>query len=151
MSPGAPAASIAVVIAAFSALAMVKPLLPATVLSLPMSAVAHAEKASSQAPTQSVNQTSSGMKITSCQVVSMRDESISADCLAEVARLCDGRNFCGVPIGYNLTGGKDIDPKAGVIGKQVTITYVCGPIVRQRGPYEQNAHATLFLDCGGPF
>jgi len=89
-----------------------------------------------------------GIKIASCTVSSTRDPGNAYDCSAEAAKDCNGRGECEIPIGYNLTAGKDIEPGSGLTGKRVTIKYDCGDAKwRQRGPYYQNDHATLILEC----
>jgi hypothetical protein len=91
---------------------------------------------------------STGIKITSCSVSSTKNASLTHDCSAEAAKICNGKNECEIQIGYNLSSGKDIDPKAGVLGKMVTILYDCGDAKsRQRGPYSQSDHASLMLEC----
>lgn len=91
----------------------------------------------------------SGMKITSCVLSSTIDVDKTYDCSSVVAKLCDGKRECEIPIGYNLSAGKDIEPSGGFLGKKVAITFTCGSRSVQRGPYHQNDHATLLLDCSG--
>ena len=93
---------------------------------------------------------SAGMKIVSCTVASIDETKQPYDCSPRAAELCNGKDLCEIQIGYNLTDGKDIDPTIGVVGKLVSIRYACGAIIRQRGPYNQNDHATLILECNGP-
>lgn len=95
-----------------------------------------------------------GMKaeiaVKSCVVESKNSAGKSYDCVREAQTACDGKDLCEIAIGDNLTGGKDIDPSAGFLDKTVTLTYICGGSTRQRGPFEQNNHATAVLDCFGP-
>ena len=91
---------------------------------------------------------SPNIQITSCLVSAAADKTY--DCKAEATKaveLCYGTAQCEVQIGYNLTSGKDIDPGSGYFGKQVTITYKCGETPQQRGPYYQDDHASLILEC----
>jgi hypothetical protein len=88
------------------------------------------------------------IQIRSCLVSAAADKTY--DCKAEATKaveLCNGTPQCEVQIGYNLTSGKDIDPGSGYFGKQVTITYMCGETPQQRGPYYQDDHASLVLEC----
>lgn len=92
------------------------------------------------------------LKITSCLVYSVKSSGKTYDCTTEAnqaAEVCDRMQACEIPIGYNLTSGKDIDPGSGFLGKQVKITYMCGEIRQQSGPYNQDDHASLVLDCSG--
>ena len=93
----------------------------------------------------------SNIKITSCMVSSVRDKSIQHDCTGIAASQCNGKDNCELPIGFNLTDGKDIDP-VGVpmvrrLGKLVDIEYLCGDHKEKRGPNPQNNNATLSLAC----
>ena len=91
---------------------------------------------------------SAKMQITSCVVHASPGKNY--DCKADATKAveaCNGTAVCEVQIGYNLTSGKDIDPGSGYFGKQVTITYMCGETPQQRGPYYQDDHASLVLEC----
>ncbi len=102
------------------------------------------------APAQGLPSTPPAINIQSCSVRTTGDTDKTYDCSAEVAKACNGQPTCELQIGYNLTAGKDIDPSSGFEGKLVTVVYDCGvasPVSRQRGPYNQNDHATLLLDC----
>ena len=88
------------------------------------------------------------IEIKSCLVSASADKTY--DCKAEATKAverCNGSAQCEIQIGYNLTSGKDIDPGSGYFGKQVTITYMCGETPQQRGPYYQDDHASLVLEC----
>ena len=87
------------------------------------------------------------IRISACSVYSTRDESRKVDCTAVAAKACDGQAICDLPIGVNLTDGRDIDSRS---FKKAKVTYVCGQLVRTRGPYPQNDNATLTLTCTGP-
>jgi hypothetical protein len=50
------------------------------------------------------------IKVTACVVSSVRDKSIHQDCTSKASKLCDGTQYCELPIGVNLTDGRDIDP-----------------------------------------
>lgn len=92
------------------------------------------------------------MQITSCLVYSVKSSSKTYDCTTEAkkaAEACNRKQACDIPIGYNLTSGKDIDSGSGFLGKQVKIAYTCGDIPLQGGPYNQDDHASLVLDCSG--
>lgn len=89
------------------------------------------------------------MQITSCLVYLTKSPDKTYECTATVAEACNGKQQCEMPIGYNLTGGKDVDPASGFLGKMVKITYTCGGHSRQRGPYQQNEHASMILECSG--
>lgn len=91
-----------------------------------------------------------GMRITSCVVYSAKAPDKTYDCMQEAAKVCNGKQLCDIQIGYNLTAGTDIEPGSGFLGKFVKFTYVCGDLARQRGPYHQNDHATMTLECHGP-
>lgn len=89
-----------------------------------------------------------GIKIASCAVSSTRNPTKTYDCSALVTKLCNGRGECEIQIGDNLTDGKDVDPASGFPDKMVTIKYDCGDAKpKQRGPYPQSNHASLFLEC----
>src|SRR6266478_5405750 len=91
-------------------------------------------------------------QITSCLVYSVKSSSKIHDCTMEAKKAADACNraqTCEVPIGYNLTSGNDIDSGSGFLGKQVKITYTCGEIRLQSGPYNQDDHASVVLDCSG--
>lgn len=95
--------------------------------------------------------TSGSIKVTSCVVSSVRDKSIHHDCTSKAATLCNGSQYCELPIGLNLTDGRDIDP-VGVpmvrrLGKNVDVEFQCGKTTEKRGPNPQNNNATLILSC----
>jgi hypothetical protein len=95
--------------------------------------------------------TSLVIKVTSCVVFSVRDKSIRHDCTSKASSLCDGSQYCELPIGFNLTDGRDIDP-VGVpmvrrLGKNVDVEFQCGKTTEKRGPNPQNNNATLILSC----
>ncbi len=109
-------------------------------------AISHAPAATAQ----SIPSGAPAIKVSSCLVRATGDSDKIYDCSVEVAGACNGQPGCNLQIGYNLTAGKDIDPGSGFAGKLVTVVYDCGPaspVSRQRGPYHQSDHATLFLDC----
>ena len=92
------------------------------------------------------------VQITSCVVSSTKSPGKTYDCTTEArkaAQACKPTEECEIPIGYNLTSGKDIDPGSGFLGKRVTIIYTCGGGPQQGGPYQQDDHATLVMDCTG--
>ena len=94
---------------------------------------------------------SDSIKITSCVVSSVRDKSIHQDCTSTASKLCNGSQYCELPIGFNLTEGRDIDP-VGVpmvrrLGKVVDVEFQCGKATERRGPNPQNNNATLILSC----
>lgn len=104
------------------------------------------------APTEAQENASApgGMQITSCVVYSTKSADKTYDCLRQAAEACNGRLWCEIPIGHDLTAGTDVDPNAGFLDKSVKFTYVCGGVSRQRGPYHQNDHASMVLECNGP-
>lgn len=91
------------------------------------------------------------IKVATCSVSSVRDKSIRFDCTPKAAEACDGKAKCELPIGVNLTDGRDIDPVGPLsvrrLGKVVAVTYKCGSTTARRGPYHQSDNATLLLDC----
>jgi len=92
------------------------------------------------------------MQITSCLVSSVKSPGKTYDCTTEANKsvaACNGTELCEIPIGYNLTAGKDIDPGSGFLGKRVKIVYQCGAVSQQWGPYNQDDHASLVMDCSG--
>ena len=92
------------------------------------------------------------IKITSCVVYAVKQAGVSQDCTAQARQAlgtCSEAQACEIPIGLNLTSGKDLDPGSGFLGKQVKITYTCGTEKMQGGPYQQDDHASLVLDCSG--
>ena len=94
---------------------------------------------------------SGSIKVTSCVVSSVRDKSIHQDCTSKASSVCDGSQYCELPIGFNLTDGRDIDP-VGVpmvrrLGKVVDVKFQCGKTTETRGPNPQNNNATLILSC----
>lgn len=99
-----------------------------------------------------VPETAARIRLISCVVTSARDAGPRYDCMSEARSelaACNNATFCEIPIGVNLTNGKDIDPGTGFLGKRVTIAYSCGTYSMQGGPYEQDDHATVVLDCNG--
>lgn len=103
-----------------------------------------------QLQAQESSPSSHGMRITSCLVYSAKSPDRTYDCSAEAARICNDKQLCEIQIGDNLTAGKDIEPGAGFLGRLVKFTYACGELLRQRGPYHQNDHASMILECNGP-
>src|SRR5688572_1208658 len=92
------------------------------------------------------------LQITSCVVSATKSPEKIYDCTAEARKAvedCKQMRECEIPIGYNLTSGKDIDPGSGFLGKRVIIIYTCGGGPQQGGPYHQNDHASLVMDCSG--
>ena len=90
-------------------------------------------------------------QITSCLVFSVKSANKTYDCTTEARKAvhaCDPTQACEIPIGYNLTQGKDIDPGTGFLGKQVRINFTCADTPLQAGPYQQDDHASVILDCG---
>src|SRR3981081_3284978 len=74
------------------------------------------------------------MQITSCLVSSVKSPGKTYDCTTEANKsvaACNGKELCEIPIGYNLTAGKDIDPGSGFLGKRVKIVYQCGKVSQQ--------------------
>ena len=105
-----------------------------------------------QVQAQAIADESVKVQITSCVVVSTRSPEKTYDCTTEArkaADVCKPTDECEIPIGLNLTSGKDVDPGSGFLGKRVTITYTCGGGRQQGGPYHQDDHATLVMDCSG--
>jgi len=104
------------------------------------------------AQAQEVSGEKVSIEITSCVVYSVKHPANTYDCIAEAKKAlgtCNEAQSCEIPIGYNLTSGKDLDPGSGFLGKQVKITYKCGTDSMQGGPYQQDDHASLVLDCSG--
>ena len=104
-------------------------------------------KAQQEVSGQKVN-----IQITSCVVNTVKHAGGAYDCMAEAKKAlgtCSEAQACEIPIGLNLTSGRDLDPGSGFLGKRVTILYVCGSEHMQAGPYEQDDHASLVLDCSG--
>jgi len=92
------------------------------------------------------------IEITSCVVYSVKHADKAYDCMTEAKKAlesCAQKQVCEIPIGFNLTAGKDLDVGSGFLGKQVKITYTCGEIRLQSGPYNQDDHASVVLDCSG--
>ena len=92
------------------------------------------------------------IQITSCVVVSVKSSSNKYDCIEEAKKAlgtCSEPMSCEIPIGLNLTSGRDIEPSGGFLSKMVTIMYMCGSAPMQGGPYQQDDHASLVLDCSG--
>jgi len=95
--------------------------------------------------------TPNSIQVTACVVYSVRDTSIQHSCMSKASTLCNGKQYCELPIGFNLTDGEDIDP-VGVpmerrLGKNVDVEFQCGKITEKRGPNPQNNNATLILSC----
>ena len=114
--------------------------------------VATALLAQSQAQAQAISDDRADLQIQSCVVSSTKSPDKTYDCTPEArkaAEACKQTEECEIPIGYNLTSGKDIDPGSGFLGKRVTIVYTCGGGPTQGGPYQQDDHATLVMDCSG--
>lgn len=107
-----------------------------------------------QVPGQAISDGSAkaSLEIKSCVVFSVKSPGKTYDCIREAkqaAESCKQMEHCEIPIGLNLTSGKDIDPGSGFLGKQVKIIYVCGGGPTQGGPYQQDDHASLVIDCSG--
>jgi hypothetical protein len=101
---------------------------------------------------QAISEGAADLQIASCVVSSTKSPGKTYDCTAEArkaAEACKQTSECEIQIGYNLTSGKDIDPGSGFLGKQVTIIYTCGGGPQQSGPYHQDDHASLVMDCSG--
>jgi hypothetical protein len=108
--------------------------------------------AQAQAWAQAISEDTAELQIKSCVVSSTRSPDKTYDCTTEAikaAEACKQMEECEIPIGYNLTSGKDIDPGSGFLGKRVTIVYTCGGGPQQGGPYHQDDHASLVMDCSG--
>ena len=87
-----------------------------------------------------------GLEITSCKVFSERDEKLVQDCAAVARKSCPGPGTCELPIGMNLTGGKDIDANPET-WELVKVEFSCKGIAHLNGPHYQNDHATMTLAC----
>ena len=96
-------------------------------------------------------ETTETVKITSCVVASVRDKTIHHDCTSEAAKVCDRTSRCELPIGLNLTEGRDIDPVGAPmvrrLSKVVIVEFKCGKSAEKRGPNPQDDNATLILAC----
>ena len=98
------------------------------------------------APLVHADETAQGLQITGCTVFSERDKSISLDCASEARKSCAGPGTCELPIGLNLTGGKDPDGNPDT-WELVRVEFSCHGIARINGPHYQNDHATMTLAC----
>ena len=87
-----------------------------------------------------------GLEITSCTVFSEQDESLAHDCASEARKLCPGPGTCELPIGLNLTEGKDLDNNPDT-WELVRVEFSCRDVARINGPHYQNDHATMTLAC----
>jgi len=87
-----------------------------------------------------------GLEISSCAVFSEHNEKLVHDCLTEARKSCPGPGTCELPIGMNLTAGKDIDANPET-WELVKVTFTCKGIAHLNGPHYQNDHATMTLAC----
>ena len=97
-------------------------------------------------PAAHADTTTKGIQITQCTVYSERDKSIRYDCTEPAAKACSGLNFCELPIGMNLTDGKDLDNNKKT-WELVKVDYSCSGKPSYNGPHYQNDHATMSLSC----
>jgi len=92
------------------------------------------------------------IEIASCVVYSLKSAGKKYDCIAEARKAlgnCSEVQSCEIPIGFNLTSGRDLEPGGGFLSRMVTIKYICGSSPMQSGPYQQDDHASVVLDCSG--
>ena len=87
------------------------------------------------------------VEITRCAVWSEQQEGMRHDCSEEARKICSGRAFCELPIGLNLTGGRDLDSDPDT-WELVRVDYSCAGKAHINGPHHQNDHATMTLSCG---
>ena len=87
-----------------------------------------------------------GIQITQCKVYSDRDSSLQHDCLEHAAKACNGKDSCELPIGMNLSDGKDLDNNDKT-WERVKVEYSCAGKPHINGPHYQNDHATMSLSC----
>lgn len=86
-----------------------------------------------------------GISVTEC-TVSSDTTTNKFDCTAIARRTCHDVPKCELPIGYTLTGARDIDGNERTWEK-VVVTYRCGAKELVRGPHDQNPHAAMVLSC----
>lgn len=98
------------------------------------------------APLVHADEAAKGLEITSCTVFSEQDKSISLDCASEARKSCAGPGTCELPIGLNLTAGKDLDGNPET-WELVSVEFSCNGVARINGPHYQNDHATMTLAC----
>ena len=107
------------------------------------------------APTAQAQEVASGVvkvTVTSCVVYSTKTANSQYDCIAEAREAlgnCQEVQSCEIPIGHNLTPDRDVEPGGEFLSRMVKVIYSCGTYSMQSGPYEQDDHATLVLDCSG--
>ena len=99
-----------------------------------------------QGSTTHAAEPAAGIDITACSVYSDRDKSLRQDCVDEARKLCAGQYFCELPIGLNLTGGRDLDGNENT-WELVRVDYSCAGKPHINGPHHQNDHATMTLSC----
>lgn len=87
------------------------------------------------------------IEITGCAVWSELRGGIRHDCMDEARTICEGKGFCELPIGLNLTAGRDLDNDPDT-WELVRVDYRCGAKALINGPHHQNDHATMTLACG---
>lgn len=87
-----------------------------------------------------------GLEITSCTVFFEQDKNLTHDCGGEARKICAGPGTCELPIGLNLTQGKDLDGNPDT-WELVTVKFSCRGTARMNGPHYQNDHATMTLAC----
>lgn len=97
-------------------------------------------------PTAQADPATTGIHITLCSVYSEQAYALQSDCTDQAAHLCSGLDFCELPIGLNLTDGKDIDNNE-ASWELVRVEYACAGKPRFNGPHYQNDHATMSLFC----
>jgi hypothetical protein len=97
-------------------------------------------------PLVSAQEAVQGLEITSCTVFSELDKNITHDCVNEARKSCAGPGTCELPIGLNLTQGKDLDGNPDT-WELVRVEFKCKGIAHINGPHYQNDHATMTLAC----
>lgn len=97
-------------------------------------------------PVGHAGETTQGIHIARCSVYSEQDKSIKADCTRHARDLCTDLYYCELPIGRNLTDGKDIDNNEET-WEMVKVDYLCAGKAQVNGPHYQNDHATMSLSC----
>jgi hypothetical protein len=97
-------------------------------------------------PAAIAQQPGGGVRIEKCAVYSELDKSKVFDCAENARAACPEAAICELPIGMNLTNGRDLDDNEQT-WELVKVEFSCGTRIKFNGPHYQNNHATMTLAC----
>jgi hypothetical protein len=89
------------------------------------------------------------VQIVECMVYPEGAPQQKVDCTQRANAVCAGHSVCELPIGLDLTGGRQLGEAR--TWKKVRVRYRCGELDKVNGPHNQSDHATMLLGCVGGF